>query len=58
MHHPARIDILWVVTIECQYWQDSARIWQEMTNYAKTQLSIDLQLVCSSGSKKYALIRS
>ena len=34
---PARIDILWVATIDCRYWQDPARMWQEI-NYAKTQI--------------------
>ena len=37
---PARIDIQSVATIECQYWQDPARNWQELTNYAKTRLSL------------------
>ena len=27
--NPASIDIQWVATIECQYWQDSARIGQK-----------------------------
>ena len=36
---PASIDIQWVATIECQYWQDPARNWQELTNYAKTRLN-------------------
>ena len=35
---PANIDIQWVATIECQYWQDPARNWQKLTNYAKTRL--------------------
>ena len=25
-------------TIKCQYWQDLARNWQELTNYAKTRM--------------------
>ena len=33
---PASIDIQWVSTIECQYWQDPARNWQGLTSYAKT----------------------
>ena len=37
--NPANIDMQWVATIECQCWQDSARIWQKMTNYRKTRLS-------------------
>ena len=34
---PARIEILWVATIECQSLQDYAMIWQEIVNYRKTQ---------------------
>ena len=29
------INIQWVETINCQFWQDSASIWQKMTNYRK-----------------------
>ena len=36
--NPASIDIQWDVTIECQCWQYSARIWQKM-NYRKNRLS-------------------
>ena len=36
---PASIDIQWSQPIECQCWQDPARNWQELTNYAKTRLS-------------------
>ena len=36
---PASIDIQWVATIKCQYWQDPARNWQKLTNYARTRLS-------------------
>ena len=39
-----RIDIQWVATTECQYWQDPAMIWQEITNCRKTQLSLKLLL--------------
>ena len=51
--NPTSIDIhagfgsLW---FECQYWQDSAMIWQKMTNYRKTLLEIcvviSLRAVC------------
>ena len=30
----------YLFSLLCQYWQDSARIWQEMTNYRKTWLSL------------------
>ena len=36
---PARIDILWSQPIVRQYWRDSARNWQKMTNYRKTRMS-------------------
>ena len=29
---PARIDILWIATIGCKYWYDSARNGQKITN--------------------------
>ena len=35
---PASIDIQWVATIVCQYWQDAAMVCQEITNYRKTRL--------------------
>ena len=35
---PASIDIQWSQPIECQCWQDPARNWQEISNYAKTRL--------------------
>ena len=37
--NPARIDIQWVRTIGCQYWHDPARIWQEITNCRKTEMT-------------------
>ena len=36
----ASIDIQWVATTECQCWQNSARIWQKITKYRKTRLSV------------------
>ena len=38
--NPASIDIHWVATIECQCYQDSARIWYKMTNFRKTRLPV------------------
>ena len=35
----ASIDIQWSQPIECQCWQDPAKNWQELTNYAKTRLN-------------------
>ena len=36
----ASIDIQWVQPIECQCWQDPARNWQEISNYAETRINI------------------
>ena len=37
--NPASIDIQWVAAIECQCWQNSARIWQKITKYRKTRMA-------------------
>ena len=36
--NPTSIDILWVSTSGCQYWQIPGRISQEMTNFVKSRL--------------------
>ena len=53
---PARIDIQWVANIECQYWQDPARNWQEFTNYAKHRLAAScLTFISSSDDRLQSL---
>ena len=37
---PASIDIQWSQPIECQCCQDPSRIWYEMSNYAKTRITV------------------
>ena len=36
--HATSIDIQWFSTIECQFWQNSVRIWQKIKKYRKTRL--------------------
>ena len=38
--NPASIGIQWITTIKCQCWQNSARIWQQITKYRKTRLNV------------------
>ena len=50
----ARIVIQWVASIECQCWQDTARIWQKITNHRKTQISYYVSVeIRAFGTSKY-----